>query len=385
MNKILFDLYEAQPYGTSKYHGGGEYIKAIYKYILTHLLSQCEISVFYDDSRFLDSWILDSFSTYGINTYTIKDRIQIKDVISDYNPDIFYSGVPYHYKKEWFPSSVIIRGTIHGLRDIEMPCDLFSCEYYTGINKIKQKIKYYNRDYVINRNVKIFEECVNFLDEIICVSKHTKYSLISHYPKCNNKNIETYYTPEKIVVASKINDDNQNFIQKFGKYILILGGDRWIKNPIRACIAINNLYKKNLLKDYHVVVVGHVPKHFERYLNSEICRYTFLDYVSPSELEELYKYCDFFLYPSLNEGFGMPPIEAMKYGKTCIVSGICSLPEIYGNGVYYVNPMDNFEIENRILMAVNEKIDEKIIKENVFRIHTKQKADLAHACEFIVK
>ena len=48
MNSILFDLYEAQPYGTSKFHGGGEYIKAVFKYLVENYSNKAHIYVYYN-------------------------------------------------------------------------------------------------------------------------------------------------------------------------------------------------------------------------------------------------------------------------------------------------------------------------------------------------
>ena len=110
-----------------------------------------------------------------------------------------------------------------------------------------------------------------------------------------------------------------------------------------------------------------------------------MDYVDIDKLESLYKYCDLFLYASLNEGFGMPPLEAMKYGKTCIVSGVCSLPEICGDAVYYVNPYDINEIASRILNAAMVKITPNKVITQYSKIHERQENDLDKLCEFIIE
>ena len=80
----------------------------------------------------------------------------------------------------------------------------------------------------------------------------------------------------------------------------------------------------------------------------------------------------------------MPPEEAMKYGKTCVVSGVCSLPEIYGDAVYYVNPYDIGEMKNRILWATKEPIEEKLITKRLEQIINKQKDDLDSLCKTII-
>ena len=56
MKKVLFDLLSAQPIGTSKYHGGGEYIKRVFKCLVDEFSENLEITVFYDKDKFLDEW-----------------------------------------------------------------------------------------------------------------------------------------------------------------------------------------------------------------------------------------------------------------------------------------------------------------------------------------
>jgi glycosyltransferase involved in cell wall biosynthesis len=63
-----------------------------------------------------------------------------------------------------------------------------------------------------------------------------------------------------------------------------------------------------------------------------------LGFVSDAELPNLYRAADVFIYPSLYEGFGMPPIEAMACGTPTIVSPRGALAEIVGDASYIVNP-----------------------------------------------
>jgi glycosyltransferase involved in cell wall biosynthesis len=168
-----------------------------------------------------------------------------------------------------------------------------------------------------------------------------------------------------------------------GRYVLIIGCNRWEKNCYRSILAIEKLLHEGKLQDYQVVCIGKIPSIIKKRIKN-IQRYVLLDYVAPEVLESLYQYCDIFLYTSLNEGFGMPPLEAMAYGKTCVVSAVCSLPSIYGDSVYYCNPYDVMEIANRILWALHEKIDNVKIYEQVAKIKERQTTDIKRLCNFIV-
>jgi glycosyltransferase involved in cell wall biosynthesis len=60
--------------------------------------------------------------------------------------------------------------------------------------------------------------------------------------------------------------------------------------------------------------------------------------VGDAEARALYKYCKGFLFPSLYEGFGIPPMEALCMGASIIISDIPVLKEIYGDSAHYINP-----------------------------------------------
>ncbi len=77
--------------------------------------------------------------------------------------------------------------------------------------------------------------------------------------------------------------------------------------------------------------------------------------VDPTVLNMIYNSCDLLLFPSLEEGFGFPLVEAMRVGLPAVVSDIGIFHEIGRNAVQYVNPMDVSSIVNGIKIALNQK------------------------------
>ncbi len=63
-------------------------------------------------------------------------------------------------------------------------------------------------------------------------------------------------------------------------------------------------------------------------------------YLSADELRRLYSYADLFVFPSLYEGFGLPPLEAMACGAPVITSNRASLPEVVGDAALQIDPGD---------------------------------------------
>ena len=104
-----------------------------------------------------------------------------------------------------------------------------------------------------------------------------------------------------------------------------------------------------------------------------------MGYVDDMDLEYLYANAYSFIYPSLNEGFGYPPIEAMHYGIPVLSSPFSSIPEVCGDAVIYFNPFSIDEIKNRILMILEPNIHnhyEELSKQRYDLITKKQNEDL---------
>jgi len=81
----------------------------------------------------------------------------------------------------------------------------------------------------------------------------------------------------------------------------------------------------------------------------------FLGFASDQDLPNLYRAADAFVYPSLYEGFGMPPIEAMACGCPVICSTSGSLGEVVGNAAAIVDPQDINSIANQLILLATDK------------------------------
>jgi glycosyltransferase involved in cell wall biosynthesis len=77
-------------------------------------------------------------------------------------------------------------------------------------------------------------------------------------------------------------------------------------------------------------------------------RLRFLGYVDREDMRRLYAGAQFFLFPSLYEGFGLPPLEAMTMGCPVVTSNVSSLPEVCGEAALYANPLDRDDIRRKI-------------------------------------
>ena len=107
--------------------------------------------------------------------------------------------------------------------------------------------------------------------------------------------------------------------------------------------------------DYSLVLVGKKSAHFNIDLKSSSNKVFFTGYLSDDELIYLYRNCEFFIYPSLYEGFGIPPLEAMRNRCPVIVSRIPSLKEVCADAAIYIDPCSNEDISINMKELINNE------------------------------
>ncbi len=89
----------------------------------------------------------------------------------------------------------------------------------------------------------------------------------------------------------------------------------------------------------------------------------FLDYVKDNDLLALYNTCKFFVMPSLYEGFGLPPLEAMACGAPVIVSNRSSLPEVVGEAAMLVDPYSVEDMQEKMNILLRQREIRKELEE----------------------
>ncbi len=92
----------------------------------------------------------------------------------------------------------------------------------------------------------------------------------------------------------------------------------------------------------------------------------FTGYVPEEDLPAIYNAADLFVYPSLYEGFGLPPLEAMACGTPVITSNTSSFPEVVGDAGIMVNPHDVDELAKVMYeVLTNDGLREDMIKKGL--------------------
>lgn len=132
-------------------------------------------------------------------------------------------------------------------------------------------------------------------------------------------------------------------------------------NPSKNFKLILKVAKK--LQNVNFVIAGGTNSNIFKEQGLEITsNVNFIGYVNDEELIALYKYANCFVYPSIYEGFGIPPIEAMSCRCPVIVSNIDVLREVCGKGALYCDIKDVDNLTNKIQQIYNNiiNIDELI-------------------------
>jgi hypothetical protein len=211
----------------------------------------------------------------------------------------------------------------------------------------KQELTYRNQFY---------EQLKKKVDYIICISSFTKSNVIE---KLNMSPDKVFVIP--ICVHSRLNIPSQDMIQsvlrKFDleeKQYCFFPANLWPhKNHKILFVAFNMFTKQYPNYNLHLVLTGEKIEN-NRILDDAIKqmelgeRIHFLGYLSEEELAVIWYGSHFLIFPSLFEGFGIPLVEAMMYGKPILSSNLTSLPEVAGDAAIYFDPKKPDEIVSAI-------------------------------------
>ena len=131
------------------------------------------------------------------------------------------------------------------------------------------------------------------------------------------------------------------------------------KKNIKSLTRGLDVLLKKYRHDIDLVLAGKEDKHYPevKYKALDI-KYrdhlVFTGYVSDEELSALYRGAHAFVSASLHEGFGLPGVEAMKYGLPLAVSNLEVFNEVYDNAAIYFNPLDPEDIAEKLHLLAQD-------------------------------
>lgn len=373
--KLLFDLRVTQPMNGDKRHGGGKYGEIVLRRIIERKLS---VSCSYDSTIWFNPEIKKIIEDNNIPLYDSSKR-NFNEIVKDERITLIFESSNFD-GAFWSSINCNVLGVIHGLRGLEDPLDSFSLKYK---QPIKQYLKFIGKKYLKNlRYSKQKKYVSNALDapniRVITVSHHSAASLKTYFPNYK-KEIPVFYSPSTSILSTPQSKYNE-------KYFLLVSANRPLKNNLRAIIALDRLFSNGMAPDFKVKVTGVTDASMFRYRIINKDRFDFMGYTDEEELDQLYHDAYCFIYPTLNEGFGYPPLEAMHYGVPVLSSPLTAVPEVCGGNVIYFNPFSIEEIMNRIILILDDKIHKQyseLALERYDFITKKQNEDLDRLIDYI--
>lgn len=149
-----------------------------------------------------------------------------------------------------------------------------------------------------------------------------------------------------------------------GNYVLVVANFNQNKN----LPALNKLVQELQKLNTSIVLVG--EQNSRIYQNSHLSpepNLVLLGRVSDRELKSLYSHAVCLVHPALNEGFGLPPLEAMACGCPVVVSDRASLPEVCGEAAAYFDPDSEDDIAETVLKVCSSEELRSTMKLNGLR------------------
>ena len=256
--------------------------------------------------------------------YSLREQLHVPWVLRRERPDVFHAP---HYV---LPPAVLCRSvvTIHDCIHLMFP------QYLP--NKMSYAYARASMWAAVKRS-----------DRILTVSEASKRDILHFF------NV----APEKIVVVYNAIDDHfwltppdeevarvRERYQLDHQFVLYVGNIKPHKNLVRLIESFAEL-RRTGFEELKLLIIGDeiskLPSLRRAVHGHKLHKHVrFLGYVSDDTLRVLYRLAALFAFPSLYEGFGLPPLEAMASGTPVVASNQSSLPEVTGDAAVLVDPYD---------------------------------------------
>lgn len=221
----------------------------------------------------------------------------------------------------------------------------------------QERLEYFN---------KYFFKNVKKSDHIITGSHYTKEEIVKHLDFPHEDITVIYHAVDHKLFRLYKEADLQKTKEKHNlpdSFILFVGSIEPRKNLLTLLKAYTQL-PESIKEKLPLVLVG-----FKGWENEEVMKeiehnkdyVIYLGYLTDIELAHVYNQASLFVYPSLYEGFGIPPLEAMACGTPVIASNVSSIPEVCQDAALYIDPQDVKQLSEKIVQLFSDaKLQEEL-------------------------
>jgi glycosyltransferase involved in cell wall biosynthesis len=272
--------------------------------------------------------------------YSIREQLHIPYVLMRERPDVYHA--PHYVLPPAVPCRSVV--TIHDTIHLMFP------------------------QYLPNKGAYAYARSLMWAaarrsDRILTVSESSKRDIMHYFG----------VSPEKIVVVYNALDERfgteppaeevarvrERFQLDHG-FVLYVGNIKPHKNLVRLIDAFDGL-RRDGFDDLKLLIIGDEISRWPA-LRRAVHRHKlhkhvrFLGFQTDQTLASLYRLAAVFVFPSLYEGFGLPPLEAMASGTPVVTSNVSSLPEVAGDAAVLVDPYDADAIRDGIKRVLTDPV-----------------------------
>ena len=274
---------------------------------------------------------------------TVKGNIEFRAIVRRLGCDVVH--IPHLY---WMPRALNCPYvlTVHDLLE-----HMYGAR---GASSVRRRLHFY-----LTRRV------LRGAARVIAVSQFTRNEIEKHFA-IPEERIDVVYNAidERFLSGHATQTDLQLIAERYQvtyPFILYAGAIRPHKNLVRIIEAFSalksELAKEHRFSDLKLIIIGDDvlghPRLRRTVVTSGVQQdVRFLGFVPIEVLRIFYDVAKIFVFPSLYEGFGLPPLEAMAHGTPVVTSNTSSLPEVVGNAALMVNPENVFEIQRALQQAL---------------------------------
>ncbi len=201
----------------------------------------------------------------------------------------------------------------------------------------------------IKRRKRILNALLQRVSQVVAISNYTKEDVVRYLQ---------LQSPIKVIyngvdTNTSVNVERPDFMGEY-KFFLTVG----VFKPNKNYTALIDLMEN--YPDKYLVMAGDHTSSYGQSLIKKIFNKGLQDrIIAPGKINEadkiwLYAHCEALLFPSINEGMGLPIIEAMRFGKPVIASNLSCLPEFGGQYAYYFDSFDPLDMRNTIEQSLSD-------------------------------
>lgn len=215
------------------------------------------------------------------------------------------------------------------------------------------------RTSTLNRFVFIFKRlayqltiksAITRADKIIAVSKFTAEDIKSYFHLNKNQAEKIKVVYEGLTPIKDTQEINDDLPEKFFLYV----GNAYPHKNLAFLIDVFQEFLKNH-PDFYLVLVG-THNYFYQQLEKLAHQHViFAGFIADKKLAAYYRQSQAYIFPSLYEGFGLPPLEALAHQTPVLSSSASCLPEILADAVVYFDPQNKEDLLNKMENIITDK------------------------------